>query len=350
MDIQEFENRKQDHLRLALDPKNDAFDAPGGSGLHRIILRHEALPELDFGDIQLDTDFFGYSAASPLFISSMTAGHKDGEALNQTLIAMAAANRWPMGVGSQRRELNDPEAQAEWKRVREATANSKNACLFSNLGLSQIIDSKTDAIKKVIDSLEAHALIVHTNPLQEALQPEGTPSFAGGLRALERLADELPVPVILKETGCGFSESTLRRLAETNISVVDISGFGGTHWGRIEGGRAHSGSQQQIAAQTFADWGNTTVDSLLAAQAVSEKKYAVWASGGIRTGLDAAKCLALGADAVGFAKPALVAAGAGPETLQQWMQQMQFELKIALFCTGARTPAELKRAESWQKI
>lgn len=344
MDIKKFENRKQDHLRLALKEQNDAT---GGSGLNQVKLLHEALPEINFDQLDLKTEFFGYQATSPFFISSMTAGHKDGEALNETLIQFASSARWPMGVGSQRRELTDASAQAEWKRVRGKNAD---ACLFGNLGLSQVVQTKTDAIKKIVDSLAAHALIVHLNPLQEAIQPEGTPHFADGLKAITRLAKELEVPVVVKETGCGFNQKTLQRLNETGVAVVDVSGYGGTHWGRIEGDRAALGSKQNIAAETFADWGISTVDSLIAANSLSNRNFRIWASGGVRTGLDAAKCIAIGAEAVGFAKPALIAASAGEETLQQWAQQMLFEMKIALFCTGARTPAELQRGQSWQRI
>ena len=150
-------------------------------------------------------------------------------------------------------------------------------------------------------------MIVHTNPLQECIQPEGTPHFKGGLQALENLCRDLAVPVILKETGCGFSRKTLEKLKGVGLAAVDVSGKGGTHWGRVEARRLPAGHVREAAGESFADWGHTTVDSLMAARGV-EWPRELWASGGVRNGLDAAKLIALGADLVGLAKPVLEAA------------------------------------------
>jgi isopentenyl-diphosphate delta-isomerase len=345
MNTEGFESRKADHLRLALDP---AMEARGGSGLDSIQLLHEALPEIDFDELSLETNFWKYKAASPFFISSMTAGHHKGEALNFVLAKTAARRRWPMGLGSQRRELSDAGAKTEWKRLRQ---EAPGAVLFSNVGLSQVIATSVAKVLALVDALQAAALIVHTNPMQEALQPEGTPQFRGGLKALEKLCKSSPVPVILKETGCGFSSATLKRLKSTGLSVIDLSGYGGTHWGRIEGGRAPEASTQKQAALTFAGWGESTAQSLLnAAQHKFPAKLEIWASGGIRSGLEAAKAIALGALKVGFAKPALEKALLGEAELDAWMQAMEFELKVALFCTGSRSPLELRKAKKWRKI
>ncbi|MGZ6359704.1 MAG: type 2 isopentenyl-diphosphate Delta-isomerase, partial [Bdellovibrionota bacterium] len=293
------------------------------------------------------TSFFGYKAASPCFISSMTAGHQNGEALNLTLARVASSRRWPMGLGSQRRELTDSSAKQEWTRLRRL---APNGFFFSNLGLSQLIATKTDKVLELVSALEAGALIIHTNPMQECLQPEGTPQFKGGLKALERICKASPVPVILKETGCGFSRATLQRLSRTGLSAIDVSGYGGTHWGRIEGGRAPDFSPQKIAAQTFAQWGVGTVETLEHASRIKWGKKEIWASGGIRSGLDAAKGIALGARKVGFAKPALEAALKGEAALDAWMSRIEFEMKIALFCSGHGNPESLRKGKSWQKI
>lgn len=338
-----FESRKADHLRLALDP---AMEAAGGSGFDRIQLPHEALPELNFADVDLSTKVFGYAAASPFFVSSMTAGHQNGEALNLTLARVASARRWPMGLGSQRRELTDPEAKNEWKRLRRL---APNGFFLSNLGLSQLILTKPAKVLELVTALEAGALIIHTNPMQEALQPEGTPEFKGGLKALEKICKASPVPVVLKETGCGFSKETLKRVANLGLAAIDLSGYGGTHWGRIEGGRAPNASAQKIAAQTFKGWGISTSESLEAAAQVKTKAE-IWASGGIRSGLDGAKAIAMGAQKVGFAKPALEAALQGEAALTAWMERIEFELKVALFCSGMRTPAHLRKGRKWRKI
>jgi isopentenyl-diphosphate delta-isomerase len=227
-----------------------------------------------------------------------------------------------------------------------------------NIGISQIIHAKTDAILRLSDAMGSRALAVHLNALQECLQPEGTPQFRGALSALERLCKNSGKPIVVKETGCGFSQSTLKKLANVGVAAIDLSGRGGTHWGRIEGRRAGSGTLQSEAAETFASWGESTVDSLMNASVASQASkassgpFAIWASGGLRSGLDAAKAIALGAERVGFAKPALEAALAGPKDgealLRKWMTQMEFELKLALFCTGSSRPEDLRRKpESW---
>ncbi len=343
MNTEHFENRKADHLRLALDP---AMEASGESGFDRIRLVHEALPELNIEDVSLETKFFGYKASSPFFISSMTAGHANGEALNLTLARVASSRRWPMGLGSQRRELTDGKAGDEWKRLRRL---APNGFFFSNLGLSQLIVAKPEKVLALVDALEAGALIIHTNPVQECLQPEGTPQFKGGLKALEKICKLSPVPVILKETGCGFSKPTLQRVKNIGLAAIDLSGYGGTHWGRIEGGRAPTDSAQKNAARTFKHWGIGTVASLENCAGLKTKAE-IWASGGIRSGLDGAKAIALGARKVGFAKPALEAALKGEATLDAWMQGIEFELKMALFCSGFESPERLRKGSPWQKI
>jgi isopentenyl-diphosphate delta-isomerase len=349
MDFMQFESRKADHLRLALHDSNQTL---GQAGFDKIHLSHEALPELNFRDIELRSSFWNYRAASPFFISSMTAGHQGGEMLNIVLARVAAQKKWPMGLGSQRRELTDRDAPQEWRRLRQA---APDALFFSNLGLAQLIQSPTEDVIRLIHSLESAAIIIHLNALQECIQPEGTPNFAGGEKALENLCKKSPVPVIVKETGCGFSQSTLERLFHLGIAAVDISGRGGTHWGRIEGARALSETQKKsaLASQTFANWGESTVPSLLQAVEVrkkTEKAVEIWASGGIRNGLDAAKAIAMGANKVGFAKPALVAALEGEHALAEWMDLLEHELKVALFCTGSRIPEDLQKGQKWQKI
>lgn len=342
-----FESRKEDHIRLSLSPQHQAT---GESGFDQLHLHHEAFPELDFSDIDLGVSFFSHAAASPMFISSMTAGHKKGEGLNLTLARAASARRWPMGVGSQRRELSDTTASSEWKKIRK---ESPHAILFSNIGLSQLITSPVDDVLRLVENLAAVALIVHTNPLQEVIQPEGTPEFRGGYKALENLCKLSPVPVIVKETGCGFSPWTLEKLLRTGISALDVSGKGGTHWGRIEGSRAEAASLHHLAAQTFQNWGESTVETILSAGALRDSlgtSLEIWGSGGVRSGLDAAKCIALGTDKVGFAHPALLAAQKGERSVLKWMEQMEFELKTALFCTGSASPEALRKAKKWRKI
>jgi len=329
-----FESRKADHVRLALKSENQTQNL---SGLSRVRLLHEALPDINFGDVTLETSFFGEKASSPMFVSSMTAGHSQSALLNSRIADAAEARGWVMGVGSQRKQLFDSQAIQEWQLFRQRFKKLK---LLGNLGLTQLIEVTNDDVKDLVDSIEATGMIIHTNPLQEAIQPEGTPDFRGGFKRLEDLARNLQVPVILKETGCGFSKRTLLRLKGIGIRVVDVSGLGGTHWGRIEGKRAKSTGNFEIS-DTFKDWGISTVDSLRWAQEI-KPDYEVWASGGVRSGLDAAKFFGLGAKMVGVAQPVMAAATKDSDTVHKLLEKLETELKLALFCTGSRSVQELR--------
>lgn len=340
--LKQFIQRKQQHIELALDPNNQAL---GYSGLQHIKLKHEAFPELDFADTDISTKLFNFQLPTPFIISSMTAGHDAALNINQTLALAAQQRGWVMGVGSQRRELDDPEASKEWQALRRHIPQGK---LMGNIGLTQLIKSTTSDIQRLVDALDAIAMIVHTNPLQECLQAEGTPQFKGGYQALEHLCKNLRVPVVVKETGCGFTKTTLQRLQDSGVQAVDISGFGGTHWGRIEGGRNTTSSIQAHAAETFKDWGISTVDSLLHAVAI-KPNYSIWASGGVRSGLDAAKLIALGANMVAYAQPLLQAALSGMDALLECMQAYEYELRIALFCTGSANIEALQENKVWYR-
>ncbi len=331
----EFEQRKRDHIALALMQCNQTSNL---NKLDSIVLQHDALPDLDFNDIDISSMRLGKVVNKPFLVSSMTAGHKDSQSINKNLMHAASENSWAMGVGSQRRELTDKDACQEWYVLRK---KYPNMCLFANLGIAQVITAKYDDIIRLTDSLAADGLIIHCNPLQECIQPEGTPNFKGAWKSLEKLSVNLSLPIIVKETGCGFSLATIKRLFDIGIPVVDVSGAGGTHWGRIESHRAADYSMQQRAGLTFCDWGIDTVTSLRAAKELS-KKLEIWGSGGVRHGLDAAKIIALGASTVGFAKPLLKAALESPEKVIADMQTIEYELKVAMFCTGSKVLSDLK--------
>lgn len=339
---QQFEKRKSDHIQIALNPKAQTSHL---KNLEQVKLIHEALPEMNFEEVSTETSFFtSQKLKSPLFISSMTAGHAKGFEINLNLARLSEANQILMGVGSQRRELLDSSASDEWKKIRKA---APKAILIGNIGLAQAVQTSTSDLKRLVDSLEAKALFVHLNALQEVMQPEGTPQFLGGVKALERLVKELPVPVIVKETGCGFSVATLSKLDSIGVAAVDLAGAGGTHWGRIEGFRSSENEMLYKVAETYQDWGFSTLESMLNAKEAGVS-YQVWASGGIRTGLDAGKMLAVGADLVGLALPFLEGALKGPEELQKIFDQLQYELKVAMFCTGVKSVAEFKQKRVWQ--
>ena len=323
---QGFEQRKADHIRLSLDPQTEAT---GLTGLQTIELMHEALPDLDFDDITLHSRQLGKDVKTPFLISSMTAGHKDGLIVNERLMTAAAERDWAMGVGSQRKELFDNKAHLEWLNLRKKFPTLR---LFGNIGIAQVITSSLADMQRLVDNLEADALQIHLNPLQECIQGEGTPQFKGGYDAIETLCLSLNVPVIIKETGCGISHVTMKRLNNVGIKALDVSGFGGTHWGRIEGLRTHNTTQKR-AAHTFKNWGINTLNSLTSAQRL-DLDYEIWGSGGIRNGLDCAKLIALGATTFGFARPMLATALESQNALTKLTQTIEFELKTALFCTG----------------
>lgn len=334
-DYSQFEKRKRDHIALALMPDNQAHEL---NTLDNITLCHEALPDLDFNTIDISTMRFGNVVAKPFFVSSMTAGHQDATPINHHLIAACAESGWAMGVGSQRRELTDAKAAVEWRILRR---DYPHVTLFSNLGIAQLISTPLETIQRLTDALQAEALIIHCNPLQECMQPEGTPNFQGCWHALENLVQSLHLPVIIKETGCGFSQPTLTRLNSLGIAAIDISGLGGTHWGRIEGLRAKDEPVRQKAAITFRNWGIDTVQSVRNAYKINPS-FEVWGSGGVRHGLDAARLLAIGATSIGFAKPMLTAALQSVDCVIETMTTIEYELKVAMFCTGSIVLSDLK--------
>lgn len=333
--FQAFEQRKQDHIQLAMMPENQAAECHDLDGIR---FYHDALPDLDLQTIDMSSERFSEPVACPFFVSSMTAGHAQATVINYRLMEACAQKGWAMGVGSQRRELSDDTAKKEWASVRQ---DFPELALFGNLGIAQLIDTPIEKIQALMEALHAQAMIIHCNPLQESIQPEGTPQFKGAWKALEALVRQLEAPVIVKETGCGFQADTMQRLSNIGVAAIDVAGLGGTHWGRIEGHRAEETSIYHAAAQTFRNWGMTTLECLLQAQHL-RMDAELWGSGGVRHGLDAAKLLALGAQSIGFAKPMMETALESTEAIVHKMEQVEYELKVAMFCTGSAKIADLQ--------
>jgi isopentenyl-diphosphate delta-isomerase len=300
---------------------------------------------LNLSDVSIESSFLDQAIATPFFISGMTAGHDDADRINSTLAALAADRGWLMGLGSQRRELN---STFEDQSNQSLCIRFPKLKLMANLGIAQLIElHQTNELSKFFSLAErTHValIVVHLNPLQESIQTEGTTRFKGAFAALRALASQSPLPVVVKETGSGMSEATLNKLKILGLFAVDVSGLGGTHWGRIEGKRADARTETARLGETFKNWGVDTARSVASAKRIfssSESPTEVWASGGVRTGLDAAKLLALGANRVGFAKPALQAALAGSATLNQWMSVVEKELKVAMFCSNTASLEQL---------
>lgn len=332
-EFEAFEDRKRQHIALALSNESEAFER---SEFEQIHLPHDSLPDLNLSEISIESTQLSKSLKTPFFIAGMTAGHADASAINTRLAEAAQKRGWMMGVGSQRRELTLSYADPS---VRQLRKSFPELVLISNLGISQLIelhrDSNFDHLHEILFQMGANALAIHLNPLQECIQSEGTPNFKGGIAALEALSAEISVPLILKETGSGMSAPFIRKISHLKLAALDVSGAGGTHWGRVEGFRAAPGSVSNQMGETFRNWGVSTVQSIRNAHAnLPRGQTAIWASGGVRSGLDAAKCLFLGAKAVGFAKPALKTAMESEHALDRWMAGIEQELKVAMFCSN----------------
>jgi isopentenyl-diphosphate delta-isomerase len=327
LDFAEFEQRKRDHIQLAMDPIHQT------SGYNRFddyALMHEAIPDINFSDVQILMQSCLPHWNKPFFISSMTAGHAHAATINHNLLAACSMRQWAMGVGSQRREIEDLNASKEWINLRRSFPH---VMMMANLGLAQLITTPIDMLKRLVESIDASAFIIHCNPLQEVIQPEGTPNFKGSWQALEKFTQDIGIPVIVKETGCGFSISTIQRLNELGVYAIDVSGLGGTHWGRIEGSRVIKNEMLSRTAKTFANWGISTADVLADTKHLS-LQCELWGSGGIRHGLDAAKGIALGAKRIGIAQPVLKAAMESVDQVLSVIDVFEYELKVAMFCSG----------------
>ncbi len=320
-------HRKADHLRINLE---EDVRSRRSTGLERYHFLHQALPELDLEAVDTGVTVFGKRLRAPLFISSMTGGTPEAQVLNRRLALAAQATGIAMGVGSQRAALEHPELAATFQVRRYAP----DILLFANLGAVQLNYGYTvDHCRRAVEMIEADALILHLNPLQEAVQPEGDTRFAGLARKIEAVCRALPVPVIVKEVGWGISPQAARMLAEAGVAAIDVAGAGGTSWSQVEMHRAQSEAQARLAA-AFADWGIPTAESIRYVRQAAPGVL-VFASGGLRTGVDVAKSLALGATLAGMAGAFLKAAAQSTEATVETIQLVQRELQVTMFVVGA---------------
>ncbi|MFO7624902.1 MAG: type 2 isopentenyl-diphosphate Delta-isomerase [Anaerolineales bacterium] len=326
--------RKADHIRINLDE-----DVSSGltTGLDRFRFIHQALPELNLEEVDLSQELYGKKLSAPILISSMTGGTEEAAAINQVLAQAAQETHIAMGVGSQRAGLEHPELAGTY-RVRHL---APDVLLFANLGAIQLnYGYGIDQCRRAVDMIEADALILHFNALQEALQPEGDTLFAGLLSKVETICKLLPAPVIAKEVGWGFSAKAAHLLMEAGISGIDVAGAGGTSWSQVEMHRATDESQARLAA-AFVNWGIPTADSIIQVRQAAPGLKII-ASGGLRTGIDIAKCLALGAVLGGMAGLFLKAAVKSPQATVQTIQEIKREIQVCMFATGAADLEALK--------
>ena len=341
--MRETQTRKADHLRICLD--EDVQFQGNTNGLERYRFTHCCLPELNRSEIDLTTTFLSKSLGAPLLISSMTGGTEQAKTINFRLAEVAQKHKLAMGVGSQRVAVENPQV-ADTFAVRSL---APDILLFANLGAVQLNYSYgVDECLRVIDLLEADALILHLNPLQECIQSNGDTNFKGVIDKIQILCNKMPVPVIAKEVGNGISAAMAQKLLEAGVAAIDVAGAGGTSWAKVESERAFNEQQHRLGL-TFADWGLPTAECIVDIRAIAPEIPLI-ASGGLRNGLDVAKAIALGADISGLAWPFLQAAAESTEAVDALVQLLIAELTTVLFCTGNATLAQLKHSNALQKL
>ena len=341
--MSETATRKADHLRICLE--EDVQFKTKTNGLNRYRFTHSCLPELDANEIDISTTFLGKNLGAPLLISSMTGGTQQAQEINYRLAEIAQHYRLAMGVGSQRVAVEKPEVVPTFA-VRSL---APDALLFANLGAVQLnYTYGLEQCLKVVDILEADALILHINPLQEFVQVKGDKNFKDLLSKIETICRQLPVPVIAKEVGNGISGAMATQLINAGVSAIDVAGAGGTSWAKVESERAQTSLQRNLG-KTFADWGIPTAECVQEIRSLYPDIPLI-ASGGLRNGLDVAKTMALGADLAGLAWSFLQAASESPQALHDLVELLKAEITAVLFCTGNATLAELKHSHSLQKL
>ncbi len=321
-----IEQRKADHIKINLE---EEVRSALTTGLEKYHFTHEALPELDLDEVDTGLTLFGRRLAAPILISSMTGGTDLAGTINRRLAEAAQATRTAMGVGSQRAALEDP-TQAGTFQIRQ---NAPDILLFANLGAVQLnYGYGVDQCRKAVEMIQADALILHLNPLQEAVQPGGDTNFAGLAKKIEQVCRKLEVPVVAKEVGWGISERAAKLLADCGISAIDVAGAGGTSWSQVEMHRATDEFSRELAG-TFIGWGVPTAESILMVKKAAPGTM-VFASGGLKDGLDIAKCIALGATLGGMAGKLLKAAAVSSEKALETLKVTRRQIEVTMFAAG----------------
>jgi len=333
--VTQIGSRKNDHIRINLEE-----DTRSGlsTGLEHYHFQHRALPELNFDQVDLSQMLFERQLIVPILISSMTGGTEEAAQINKTLALAAQQAGVAMGLGSQRAAIEHPDLAGTYQVRRFAP----DILLFANLGAIQLnYGYGTPECLRAVEMVEADALILHFNALQEAVQPEGNTHFAGLLNKIESVCRALPVPVIAKEVGWGFSETDVRNLVSAGVSAIDVAGAGGTSWSQVEMHRAQTESQALLAA-AFIDWGIPTSEAVKIA-CHAAPGIPIFASGGLRSGLDIAKCIALGARLGGMAGPFLESAVQSLEKTLETINRIAREIRIAMFAAGVKDLDQLRQ-------
>jgi isopentenyl-diphosphate Delta-isomerase len=333
--VASIETRKSDHIKINLE--EDVHSALA-SDLEKYHFVHEALPELDLEEIDTSLVLFEKRLAVPLLISSMTGGTEQAGELNQRLAEAAQECNVAMGVGSQRAALEDPQQVPTYAITRKV---APDILLFANLGAVQLnYGYGIDECRRAVEMIRADALFLHLNPMQEAVQPGGNSNYSKLARKIETICKKLDVPVIVKEVGWGISKRTASMLANCGVAAIDVAGAGGTSWSQVEMYRAPDEFSRRLAA-TFVGWGISTVDSILNVKKAAPGMI-IFASGGIKDGLDVAKCIALGATLSGMAGQFLRAAAFSSDKAIELIKLTKKQLRVTMFAAGIGTLKELE--------
>jgi isopentenyl-diphosphate delta-isomerase len=333
--MSDITQRKADHLDLTT--RGDVGFRKNSTLLECVELVHDALPELSFPELDTGLELFGKTLKAPILIAAMTGGHERAERINRELASIAEERGLAFGLGSQRAMLTRPHTRQSYK----IRGDAPNALVLGNLGIVQATAMSTAEIAELVGEVGADALCVHLNPAMELVQDDGDRDFRRGLETLTRLVAELGVPVIAKETGCGLSPSVGRRLRALGVRHVDVSGAGGTSWVAVETERASP--RRRGIGQTFREWGIPTAASVVFMAGSGFET--IFATGGIQSGLDAAKAIALGASAAGIARSTLQALEAGGRAgAVEFLSRIEEEIRVAMLLTGAGSLPALRRA------
>ncbi|MEK6982816.1 MAG: type 2 isopentenyl-diphosphate Delta-isomerase [Candidatus Micrarchaeota archaeon] len=319
------ESRKKDHVDIVL--KKDV-QYTQTNGLEKVQFIHNALPECDFNKIDLSTNFLNKKLQAPILITGMTGGYKDAQWINQELAKAAQKYGLAFGLGSQRAMIENPEL----KKTYDVRSIAPSVPIIANIGAVQLKKYSTGQIEEMIDAVDADALAIHLNALQEVIQPEGDKDFSGVLSAIEKACEVLETPIIVKETGAGISDDVAIKLKEIGVAYIDVSGSGGTSWSKVE-------YQRGKTVPGFENWGNSTFDSLLMCKGI----LPLIASGGIRSGIDIAKSITLGADLGGSAYPLIKALH--EKKLEEKIEEWTNQIRTCMFLTGSKDIESLKKAK-----
>jgi isopentenyl-diphosphate Delta-isomerase len=335
----ETERRKRSHIETTL--QQDVQFKTKKTGFDDVELVHNALPGINRDDVDLRVKLFGRQLSAPLVIESMTGGTPTAAKLNEILGTAAQELGIAIGVGSQRAGIEKPDLAYTYRVVRE---KAPDAFVFANLGAPQLVKGYgLKEMRKAVEMVDANALCIHLNGVQECIQVEGEPLFRGAMEKIREGAVELGVPIVLKETGAGFSCETAMALERIGVKGVDVAGAGGTSWAAVEYYRAKEkeSALHERLGEIFWDWGIPTAASIV--EVSRSTKLTVIASGGVRNGLHGAKSLALGASAFGLALPFLKSTSGGLEEVKEKLETILMELRTAMFLTGCKSVEEARR-------